>query len=130
MPLSTYGRNVVAMALTGQATLPTSLWLAFTTAIPGADDDGTTILEAANSTRQLIDFTTGWTFPVLGATAYNSPIDIAVGGLPWGTFTAYALCTADTAGSVFAYDYLASAMTANANATLTIPASAFSLQVA
>jgi hypothetical protein len=128
MPLSTYGKDVLAGAMTGQYALPTDLYLAFTTQIAGPDDTGSTLFESAFPGRFLVPFSADWSVPAAGLTSYNLPM-IFTPYDDWGTFDSYALCTASTLGSVFAYDYLASPMTARAYTTLTVPANTFSVQV-
>jgi len=127
MPLSTYGRNVLAMALTGQGAIGSPMWIAFTTQIAGPEDTGDTLYEGV-AQRLSVDFTTGWTSPDLGLVSLVDPMTFQAYEY-WGVFDSYALCTAEFSGSVFAYDYLAAPLTVKAMATITIPANSFALQV-
>lgn len=130
--LSTYGGNVYAEVLAGKQSAPATFYLALLTAIPGPDDTGTDIAVVepvgASYARVLISGGADWSTASGGICTYADPIVY----LPlenWGTITAYALCTAATAGMVLHYDYMEYPVTIKAGSTVTIPVNSIGMGV-
>jgi hypothetical protein len=107
--------NAIVTARVGQP-----LYLALLTLYPAWTDTGNSITEptAVDYSRHYLD-PAYWGAPSAGVSTWNFDISYAPVN-NWGTIIAYGLCSADTAGSLEAYEYLSSPVTLSAFSTFRI----------
>jgi hypothetical protein len=131
--LSTYGANLYAGVMTGQASAPTSFYLALLTTLPDVNDDGTALAayEPAAGEYDRVFIDTGspeWSTPVNGVALYQTLITYSP-VTDWGTYVAYAFCDAATAGNHIMFGSIGASISAIAGSLLTIPTNTLSIQV-
>jgi hypothetical protein len=127
-----YGANAFADHFSGQATLPTTLYVALCSSEPDQATDGTTLdaLEPAGASYARQAYarnTTNWDVADGGTTPSKVDLVFPVATEDWGSITHYALCTAATAGEVFGFGQFTYEQLVMAGDQMTIPAGGMSI---
>jgi hypothetical protein len=132
--LSQYGANLMVGVLTGQQTMPTSLWLALLDTTAAADDTGTDIAayeptDPAYVRQEIpLDGLTSWTATTAGASLFTAPLIYSNADADWPILRHYALCTESVDGEVVLYAPLPYTVTIKALSFVTIPSNSLSVE--
>lgn len=134
--VSDYGANLFTDVMTGWATMPATVYVAFCLQQPDTGYDGTVLQTIEPSTvgtsyaRVAIDLiTTKWIQAVGGSTQTTVDLTWAQASADWGIITHYALTDDPTDGNLLCWGELAAAALIQLGDTATMPAGTIALGV-
>lgn len=99
--LSDYGENLLTNLLSGQATIPATLYIALMSSQPDPTDTGSDLTEPAVGAYARVSVamsSAAWTVATDGVSRNVAPLTFPQATADWGFLTHYAFCTAATAG--------------------------------
>ena len=122
-----YGANAFADHFTGQATLPSTLYVALCSDEPDVGADGTSLaaLEPAGASYARQSYgrdATHWDIADGGTSPSLVDLVFPLATEDWGTATHYALCTAVTGGYVYGFGLFTYAQRIMMGDQMTVPA--------
>jgi len=124
--ITDYGADLVANIITGNATMPATLYVALCAGVPDTGFDGTVLdtiePQDASYGRQSISMaSSAWDVSSAGVCTSLVAVNYSVPAADWGIITHWALCTAATNGEVFGYGEFDVARRVIAGAAFSIP---------
>jgi len=129
MPISQTGENLFLDAITGFASLPTTLYLALSMSTPEPYNNANALSEpTAGYARQEV-LQANWTQSSSGSAVYSDAIQFPTATADWGVIKTWVLCTALTGGNIIVWEEFDTPLTVTNGQMVTIPAESFGLTV-
>jgi hypothetical protein len=121
LKMTTYQNSTLPAAVTAPGTGP---WIALFTTAPTDSSAG---VEVSVGAYARVDSKGKWAVPAAGSVANNAVITFPTASADWGTITAFAVCTAVTAGTQLMWGTLTANKAVNNGDTASFAAGALTL---
>jgi hypothetical protein len=129
MPISQTGENLFLDAITGFASLPTTLYLALSMSTPEAYNNANALSEPTGGYARQEVLQANWTQSSSGSAVYSDAIQFPTATANWGVVKTWVLCTALTGGNIIVWEEFDTPLTVTNGQMVTIPAETFGLTV-
>lgn len=132
MGMTVWGSSQIADYITGNSSIPATLYLALTSGEPSDFDTGSDINEPLDGAyaRQAISTGVSWSAGESGTTLYLNAVEFGPATANWDNITHWAICTAATDGNLLIWGPWDQEMAVYAGQKLVVPEEGIGFSIA